>query len=97
VETIRLRPGVLEWRNVEGEIVALDLRSQLYLSVNRTGAALWTMLVTGSDRSALTTRLVETYALPPEQAAADVDSFLGELADQDLLVRETNGPASAHE
>ena len=82
---MRIRPGSLEWREVEGEVVALDLRNNTYLAVNRTGAAIWPALVSGADREALGRELTQTFAIPEERAAADLDAFLAELAEQDLL------------
>jgi hypothetical protein len=84
-ERIQIRPHVLEWRKVEGEIVALDLRTSTYLAVNSTGAALWSALVSGASREQLLARLVEGFEVSRDQAAADLDAFLAELAAQDLL------------
>jgi hypothetical protein len=82
---IQIRAEALEWRDVEGEVVALDLRTSTYLAVNRTGAAIWPALISGTDRHELVTRLVETFGVAGEQAAADLDAFLAELAERDLL------------
>jgi hypothetical protein len=84
-ERLQIRPGVLEWREVEGEIVALDLRSKTYLAVNSTGAAIWPALVSGADREELLARVLERFSVSREQAAADLDAFLAELAGQGLL------------
>ena len=81
----RIRDGVLEWREVEGDVVALDLRSKTYLAVNRTGAALWPALISGADREELLARLLRTFSVSRDQAAADLDAFLAELTEQDLL------------
>ncbi len=75
----------LEWREVEGEVVALDDRSSEYLAVNRTGAALWPALVEGATRDELVTRLVEAFDVDRESAAADLDRFLGSLESRALL------------
>jgi Coenzyme PQQ synthesis protein D (PqqD) len=84
----RIRDGVLEWREVEGDVVALDLRSKTYLAVNRTGVALWPALVSGADREELLACLLRTFSVSRDQAAADLDAFLAELAEQDLLEQE---------
>jgi hypothetical protein len=84
-ERIQIRADALEWRLVEGEVVALDLRTHTYLAVNKTGAAIWPALISGTDRHQLVARLVETFGIAREQAAADLDTFLAELAEQDLL------------
>ena len=82
---IRIPPGVVEWREVEGEIVALDLRTKTYLAVNRTGAVLWPALVAGGSRAELLAQLVASFGVPPEAAAGDLDGFLAELTEQNLL------------
>ena len=84
-EQLRLRPTALEWREIEGEVVAVDLQKSVYLAANRSGAALWPALAQGTTRDALVSRLVDEYRLDPERAAADVDAFLGALAEQGLL------------
>ena len=84
-ERIRIRDGALEWREVEGEVVALDLRSQTYLAVNSTGAALWPALVSGAERDELLTHLLDTFSVSRQQAAVDLDTFLADLERQDLL------------
>jgi hypothetical protein len=84
-ERIQIRAGAVEWREVEGEVVALDLRNKTYLAVNRTGAAIWPILMSGADREELLALLLETFAVSQDEAAADLDAFLAELAEQDLL------------
>jgi hypothetical protein len=82
---VQIRTDVLEWREVEGEVVALDLRNNTYVAINRTGAAIWPALVSGADREELVRRITETFDVPEERAAADLDAFLAELAEHDLL------------
>ena len=84
-EQLRLRSDKLEWREVEGEIVALDLESSKYLSVNQTGALLWPALADGATRPELIARLVQTFEIDQDTAAKDLDSFLNSLAEQNLL------------
>jgi len=86
---IRLRQDDVEWREIEGEIVVLDLRRSTYLAVNRIGALLWPRLAAGATRSALVQRLVDDFGLEPSTAESDVDDFLRELRDQELLVEKT--------
>ena len=49
-EPLRVRADALEWREVDGEIVALDLRRSVYLAINPSGALLWPALVEGASR-----------------------------------------------
>lgn len=82
---VRLRDGSLEWRLVEGEVVLLDGERAEFLAVNRTGAALWTLLVGGASRDELAAALVERFEVEAVDAAADVDRFLSALAERQLL------------
>jgi hypothetical protein len=84
-ERLRVRPDAVEWRNVDGEIVALDLRRAVYLTINPSGTKLWPALLEGATREQLVRGLSEEWGISAEQAAEDVDRFVRELADQDLL------------
>jgi hypothetical protein len=44
-DRLKLRDADLEWREVEGDLVVLDLRESRYLAINRTGRALWAALI----------------------------------------------------
>jgi hypothetical protein len=85
---LKLRPGAVEWREVEGEVVAIDVRTDTYLGVNESGARLWAALASGATRDQLVDGLVGEFGISSERAAGDVDSFLGLLAEHELLVEE---------
>lgn len=82
---LRLRRTDLQWRAVEGEVVALDVRGAQYLGVTPSGAALWDMLADGTTRDALIEHLASTYDLDRAVAAEHADAFLDQLRAQDLL------------
>lgn len=85
METLRLRTTDLQWRAVEGEVVALDLRGSQYLGVNNSGAELWDMLAAGTTRVALIEHLASSYGLAPGIAGEHVETFLQQLDAQDLI------------
>ena len=84
-DRVRVRADALEWREVEGEIIALDLRRSVYLGINRSGAALWPALVEGASRDELVERLGAECEISRETAESEVDDFLSELESHDLL------------
>ena len=84
---LKLRDADLDWREVEGELVVLDLRESRYLAVNRTGQVLWADLVEGATYDELIDHLVDAFDIDRVHAAADVDSFTGELESRGLLMR----------
>ena len=84
-ERFRIRGNGLEWRRVEDEIVALNLPSETYLGVNRTGASLWQALSDGASEAELVQLLVDQYAIATADAERDVREFVAALQAQGVL------------
>lgn len=82
---MRLLTENLSWQELDGEIVVLDLGGSAYFRVNGSGALLWRKLADGENRPDLEQVLVDTYGLPSEQAASDVDTFLADVRSHGLL------------
>jgi hypothetical protein len=85
VERFRLRDHDLVWRQVEDEIIILDLGASLYASLNDAGRVLWMRLVDGATLAELAAELQHAYELAPDVAARDAAAFLARLNDQGLL------------
>jgi hypothetical protein len=82
---LRLRRGAVEWREVDGELIAIDLDASEYISANATGVRLWRALAAGSDRGRLVRLLLDAYDVDEATAAADVDRYLVMLRERSLL------------
>jgi hypothetical protein len=82
---LRLRQDDLAWREFAGEAVLLDLRTSTYLATNPTATILWRQLDRGTTESALAAALIEAFEIDPELAAADVERFLKDCRERDLL------------
>ena len=82
---LRLREDALVWRKIDDELVAVDMTASAYLSANQAGAMLWQMLADGTTCARLVERLVERFGISSEQAQADVDVFLRDLKNRELL------------
>ncbi len=80
----RLKPDVVS-REVDGEIVALDLDGGQYLGINQSGAELWPMLRSGATSEALAARLREVFGVSDDQAREDVREWLQWLREAQLL------------
>jgi Coenzyme PQQ synthesis protein D (PqqD) len=83
--TLCLRGHDLDWREIDDEIVVLDVRDATYLGVWGSGAMLWRLLADSTTRDGLVDALVETYEIDEVRAAGDVDEFLATLNDRGLL------------
>ena len=86
--TLRLRDDAVRWREIDREVVAVDLESSMYLSTNESGVRLWRRLAEGATIEQLVDELVSAFGIEPERAIADVRSFLDELEARNLLERE---------
>jgi hypothetical protein len=86
--TLKLREDRLRWREIDEDVVAVDVDRSAYLSTNGSGALLWLELAEGTTRDQLVERLAQAYLIDNERAAADVDSFLSALNGQGLLEEE---------
>ena len=82
---LRLRDTDLHWREIDGEVIALEARGSTYVAANGSGTVLWRALAGGCTRADLVDELVQTYGIDRERAAADADRFVGALVEQGLL------------
>jgi hypothetical protein len=85
VSDIKLLQTDLHWREIDGEIIALEARGSTYVATNGAGTRLWRALVDGATRDGLADELVGAYGIDRDRAVADVDAFLAQLGAQGLL------------
>jgi len=82
---IHLRAEDLSWREIDTEVVAVDVSTSMYLSANESGAVLWRLLAAGATRAELAASLEERYGIDRERAEADVEAFIESLEHRNLL------------
>lgn len=82
---MRLRDDDLVMREIDGEVVLLDLAGSAYFASNRTGAFLLELLRTDQDRDSLVAALAAEFDLSPDRATSDTDTFLAMLEQHHLL------------
>jgi Coenzyme PQQ synthesis protein D (PqqD) len=82
---LRLRAEQLSWRQIDTEIVAVDVTKSTYLSANESGAVLWSLLVDGATRAELATALQDRYGIDRARAETDADAFVAALESRGLL------------
>jgi Coenzyme PQQ synthesis protein D (PqqD) len=85
-ELLRLRDDGLSWREIDGEVVALEAERSLYLASNAAGAVLWQRLADGgASRDDLARVLQDRWPIDAERAERDVDAFIAEARGHGLL------------
>ena len=85
--TWRQRGGDLSWREIDEEVIILDLRSATYLKLNPAGAVLWKRLEPGATLGQLTVTLAEQFGLVSEVAHGDAAAFLEVCASKGIVER----------
>jgi hypothetical protein len=81
---IRLREDIA-WREIDGEIMLLDLEGHAYYTTSRSGALLWPSVVAGTTVRELSELLVDRFSLDRDVAEQDVRAFLETLSGEGLL------------
>ena len=84
---LRLRDDAVRWREIDQEIVAVDLGRSDYVSTNESGVLLWRRLAEGTTREQLVEELVSAFGIDRERASEDVGRFLDELDARNLVER----------
>jgi hypothetical protein len=82
---LKLRHAGVAWKEVDGEVVALDEQGAVYLAANAAGAVIWRALADGTTHAALVAGLVDEFGVATDRASADVDAFLADLRERGLL------------
>jgi hypothetical protein len=84
-DLLRINSEEVVWREVGDEVVVLHMTTATYLTINGSGRALWNRLAEGATPEDLVQALIERYGIEPDEARADVQSFLDSLAASTLL------------
>jgi hypothetical protein len=88
--TLRLDDSRVSWRRVDEDIVAIDLQTSEYVTVNASGRALWLSLAAGTDLNALVVVLQSearksNIDLDEATARRDIGAFLGAMRARGLI------------
>ena len=71
---------------MDGDLVMMDVTQGSYFAINPVGAHIWAQLETPQSHSALIESVQAAYASDDTaQITADVEQFLGELAEHKLI------------
>jgi hypothetical protein len=82
---ISIHPEVRTTPGDEDGSVLINLQSGKVFSLNGVGAKIWTMLAQGALCESILDALSREYNLPSAELKADLDGFINDLAQKDLL------------
>lgn len=83
---MRLRIDDLTWREIDGELVVLDLRSSTYLTANASATFLMKQLAEERTHGELADALATEFAISRTEAEGDVQGLVRDLDRRGLLV-----------
>ena len=69
---MKLRVDDITWREIDGDLVILDLRSSTYLTANASGTLLMRQLTEERTLQQLVQALVDAFGIPDRRAQQDV-------------------------
>lgn len=72
-------------REVEGELIILDLDDGDFFVARGTSPRIWELLVGGTTVDAIADQLVERYGIARAQAEADITAFVDDLITRGFL------------
>jgi Coenzyme PQQ synthesis protein D (PqqD) len=75
------------WREVDDEVLILEMESGTYLNLNGAARLLWLALTDAVSVAGLGSHLVDTFGISSIQADADVRQFLADLSSRSLVER----------
>jgi len=91
--TLSINPRV-RFRAVGDEGVLVHIDNGRVVVVNDVGLFLVDQLQQPRSRDELSRAMVDCFNVSPDQAATDLDSYLAELAAEDLLASASTGTAN---
>ena len=81
---IRILPDVL-CRELDGELVLLELRRGIYYGLDAVGMRVWQLLGDERPLDEIVACLMAEYEVDAAEAAADVQALVGTLCDHGLV------------
>ncbi len=79
-------PDNYSWRDVNNELVVLNLQSGEYFTFNDVGRLIWLSVNDGKNVEDITKLVTEQYAATRDKAEADVKAFISNLLSEGLLI-----------
>jgi hypothetical protein len=82
---LKARTTGLSWRELDDQIVLLDLESSSYLAISGAGTVIWHALIDGSTLDELIEQVCVEFDIDAATARTDVSDFLADLGSRGLL------------
>lgn len=77
----------VEYTEVEGDYVLMDLRSGVYLGLDPVASQIWQSLSDHGDLGRAADELCQRFRVDRERALNDTEAWVGELVERGLLTK----------
>jgi hypothetical protein len=77
---------------IDDEAVIINLESGHYYSLQGSGAEIWTLLAAQASIDEIVATLTRRYECEPSEARSAIDTLVGELRAENLIVSVDRGP-----
>lgn len=77
-------------RQVDGELVILDLESGIYFGLDEVGARFWVLATEGASLAAVFEALLQEYDVDADTLERDIRSLARELEQRKLITSNQN-------
>jgi len=84
-QKFRAKTDGISWREVDDEVVILDLETSKYLSLNGSAAVLWLALQKPVGVDGLAAELASRFELDEATARTDAEAFVEDCRGRDLI------------
>jgi Coenzyme PQQ synthesis protein D (PqqD) len=84
VESIHISPEVI-FREVLGEAILLNLKTERYLGLDEMGTRIWKLLETSGSVQSTFTTLLEEFEVQPGRLESDLREFIDKLIENGLI------------
>ena len=84
----RIDPDKVIWRNIDGEIILLNLASGHYYTLNKTGSFIWNVFVENKTSQEAAEKLADQFNIPSKTAKEDVLYLIVMLEKEDLILKK---------
>ncbi len=82
--SVRIRDGVLS-RDLQGELVILDLNTGVYFGLDQVGTRIWYLLLEHGSLQKVLDSLVEEYEVTEGACAHDLLDFVAKMLEKGLI------------
>lgn len=76
----------ISWRDINGELVALNVKSGEYFIFNEIGRMVWLAIAGGQDSSETVKKVIDEYEVNEQDASRDVEVFVKALEERSIVV-----------